>query len=166
MNASVSSSSGFTSRGSSGPSGPDASGARGAVDTSVTVAGYAVLLLLGFTAGIVCSLASGWLSWLWGTGTWGMLLAGVALVVFLGALHAGCRAAGWAMGSRLGAGLPALGWVAAGLTFTFVGDIQLVASVFSGVFHVGAVVAVVFATLMSDPPGKAVTPASRPGSSR
>lgn len=100
----------------------------------------------------MCGLAGGWLSWLWGAGTLGMLLAGLGLVVFLALLFAGCRAAAWAMGSRLGAGLPALGWVAAGLTFTFYGDIELVGTIFNGVFHIGAIVAVTFATLLSDPP--------------
>ncbi|WP_148046421.1 hypothetical protein [Halostreptopolyspora alba] len=136
------------------------------MDTSVTVAGYVVLLLLGFVAGIVCSLLGGWLSWFWGTGVRGMLLAGVALVVFLASLYAGCRTAGWAMGSRLGAGLPALGWVAAGLTLTFVDGIQLLATTFSGVFHIATIVAVILATLLSDPPGPTSTPASRAGSSR
>ncbi len=164
MNASASSS-------SSGPAPQPASSQGGTAVRDlaaggVTLASYAVLLLLGFVAGIVCSLAGAWLSWLWGGGGLGMLLAGAALVCFLAVLYAGCRVAGWAMGSRLGAGLPALGWVAAGITFTFLGDITLLASVFDQVFHLGAIAAVTFATLLTEPPRDTSSQSARPGSGR
>lgn len=79
------------------------------------VAAYTALTLSGVAVGIVGGAAAGWLSWLWLSGGWGRVLAVAALVLMLGALFAGCRAAGWGMGSRLGAALPALGWTVGSL---------------------------------------------------
>ncbi|WP_046471061.1 DUF6113 family protein [Allosalinactinospora lopnorensis] len=139
---------------SQGASAQGGQGPRGAAAAAVTVAGYTVLLVLGFAAGLVCGLAASWLSWLWGSGALGMALAGGALVVFLGLLYTGCRAAGWAMGSRLGAGLPAAGWVGAGLLLTGFapsGDVVMLATVVSYAFLLGGIAVVAGATVLSGP---------------
>ncbi|GAA3741335.1 DUF6113 family protein [Salinactinospora qingdaonensis] len=142
---------------------PDQGGSKIArIATAVLLAvGYAVLLSLGFVAGIVSGLAASWLSWLWQTGSLGKVVAGVTLVVLCGLLFAGCRAAEWGMGSRIGSALPAAGWVVAGFTLISVssaGDIVMTSAVINYGFLFGGIGAVVLATAVSSAPGPGSPP--------
>ncbi|GAA3722664.1 hypothetical protein GCM10022205_02930 [Spinactinospora alkalitolerans] len=122
--------------------------------TLVGVAGYAVLLVLGFVAGIVCGLSASWLAWLWQVGPIGQALAVAALVLLLVLLFLGCRVAGWGMGSRLGAGLPAAGWAAAGFAIvghSSAGDVVMTAAAVNYGFLYGGITAVVLATVLTPP---------------
>jgi hypothetical protein len=138
-----------TSPGAGSPAAPAAP--RGPA-RAVAAAGYTVLPLLGLAVGVVGGPAAHWLSWLWLTGTPGRLLAGTGLAVGLVLLFAGCRAAGWGMGSRLGAGLFAVGWTAAALAlvgFTSGGDILLTNGGLDSAVLFGGVFAVALATVLT-----------------
>ncbi|MDA8369566.1 MAG: hypothetical protein M0026_06815 [Nocardiopsaceae bacterium] len=127
---------------------------RRQADRVVAVLGHIVLLLLGFAAGIVCGVAAGWLSWLWAGGALGQAVSGLLLVLYLGVLFAGCRVAGWSMGSRLGAGLPAAGWIAGAFALAEVssaGDIVMTSSTITYAYLFGGMVTVVLATVLTRP---------------
>ncbi|MUL39811.1 hypothetical protein FZ103_01220 [Streptomonospora sp. PA3] len=131
-----------------------AEAARRIADPIVTGMAYAVLLALGVGVGFGGSVMAGWLSYLWKSGSAGQAAASVALVAVLAALFAGCRAAGWGMGSRLGSGLPAFGW--AGAVFTLIavnsgGDVVLTSTVIDYCYLFGGLTAVGIAVVMTEP---------------
>lgn len=123
-------------------------------DPVVTGLGYAVLFAAGAAAGLGGTVMAGWLSYLWRAGMAGQAVAAVALLVLLAALFAGCRAAGWGMGSRLGSGLPAVGW--AGSVFALVsatsgGDVVLTSTAIDYCYLFGGLTAVGIAVVLTDP---------------
>ncbi|QBI52571.1 hypothetical protein [Streptomonospora litoralis] len=120
----------------------------------VTGLGYAVLLVVGISVGLGGSVLAGWLSYLWQAGMAGQAVAAVALLGVVAVLFAGCRAAGWGMGSRLGAGLPALGWGAAVfslIAMTSGGDIVLTSTVIDYCYLFGGLAAVGIAVVLTEP---------------
>ncbi|MFC3997161.1 hypothetical protein ACFOVU_14605 [Nocardiopsis sediminis] len=124
-------------------------------ERGVAIAANVVLLSAGFAAGIVGGPAARWLTWLWNTGLGGQVVAGAIAVAVLVLLFTACRVAGWGTGSRLGAGLPAVGWTAASfalVTLSSGGDIMLTANVMEQVYLFGGVFAVSMATVLT-PPG-------------
>ncbi|GAA1772628.1 MULTISPECIES: hypothetical protein [Streptomonospora] len=138
--------------------GAAAEGRTGAVeriaDPVVTGLGYTVLLAAGAAVGFGGSVLAGWLSYLWVAGPAGQAVAAVALVAVLAALFAGCRGAGWGMGSRLGALLPALGWAAAVFSLIAVtsgGDIVLTSTVIDYCYLFGGLTAVGIAAVVTEP---------------
>ncbi|TQN32774.1 hypothetical protein FHX37_2757 [Haloactinospora alba] len=117
-----------------------------------TVAAYTALGLSGAAVSVVGGVAAGWLSWLWVSGGWGKVLAVVTLVLMLGVLFAGCRAAGWGMSSRLGAALPALGWTAGSLLLvvgSMRGD-QIITSGLHLAYLYGSIIALALATARTE----------------
>ncbi|MDA0563027.1 hypothetical protein LG943_01550 [Streptomonospora sp. S1-112] len=127
---------------------------RRAAAPAVTALGYTFLTLLGVVAGLGGSVFAGWLSYLWAAGGAGQAVAAVTLVAVLVVMHAGCRAAGWGMGTRLGALLPALGWLAAVFSLVLVragGDIVLTSSVAAYGYLFGGIAAVGMAVVLTDP---------------
>ncbi|MFC4560492.1 hypothetical protein ACFO4E_01345 [Nocardiopsis mangrovi] len=124
-------------------------------ERGVAIAAYVFLLPAGFAAGIVGGPAARWLTWLWNTGLGGQIVAGIAAAAVLAVLFTACRAAGFGTGSRLGAGLPAVGWTAASFALVTVssgGDIMLTSNVMEQVYLFGGVFAVSMATVLT-PPG-------------
>ncbi|ASU82671.1 hypothetical protein CDO52_07610 [Nocardiopsis gilva YIM 90087] len=123
-------------------------------DLIVSIIGHTALLAVGFVVGMVGGLAAGWLSWLWAAGTSEQVAASVAAAVVLILLFAGCRAAGWGMGSRLGAVLPAVGWTLAAfayLGFTTGGSIVLTATAVDYVYLYGGLAALALAVVLTPP---------------
>ncbi|MFD0776337.1 DUF6113 family protein, partial [Streptomonospora algeriensis] len=75
-------------------------------------------------------------------------------LALLAALFAGCRGAGWGMGSRLGSGLPAVGWAAsvfALIAMTSGGDIVLTSTVVDYCYLFGGLTAVGIAVVLTEP---------------
>ncbi|MFC7326810.1 DUF6113 family protein [Marinactinospora rubrisoli] len=143
---------------------PPRAGARPGRLPRLVLAGaaYTLLAVLGVVAGTVCGLASSWLSWLWLTGPVGQGLAAGTLALVLLVLFAGCRAAGWGMGTRLGAGLPAAGWIAASfllVSWSSSGDVILTSAAINYAFLFGGMAVSVLATALSTP--APVAPRSR-----
>ncbi|RCV48329.1 hypothetical protein DEF23_25185 [Marinitenerispora sediminis] len=134
---------------------PESGGSTGRLPRrALAGAAYTVLTALGLVAGTVGGLASSWLSWLWLTGAAGQGAAAAALVLMLLALFAGCRAAGWGMGTRLGAGLPAGGWIAASfllVSWSSSGDVVLTAAAINYAFLFGGIAVAVLATALTAP---------------
>ncbi|MBV2362779.1 DUF6113 family protein [Streptomonospora nanhaiensis] len=127
---------------------------RRAAEPAVTALAYASLALLGAAVGLGGSVFAGWLAYLWAAGAAGQGVAAVTLVAVLGLMFAGCRAAGWGMGTRLGALLPALGWAAAVFSLVLVragGDIVLTSSVAAYGYLFGGIAAVGMAVVLTDP---------------
>ncbi|GAB3449223.1 hypothetical protein GCM10027570_23520 [Streptomonospora sediminis] len=134
--------------------GARAQAAARAAGPVVTGLAYAVLLVTGTAVGLGGSVMAGWLSYLWRAGMAGQAAASVALLAVVAVLFAGCRAAGWGMGTRLGAGLPALGW--AGAVFSLIavtsgGDIVLSSTVIDYCYLFGGLTAVGLAVVLSEP---------------
>ncbi|MFB9801125.1 hypothetical protein [Streptomonospora salina] len=113
-----------------------------------------MLLAAGVAAGLGGTVAAGWLSYLWRAGAAGQAVAAVALPVLLAVLFTGCRAAGWGMGSRLGAGLPAIGWggsVFALIAVTSGGDMVLTSTAIDYCYLFGGLTAVGVAVVLTEP---------------
>lgn len=125
-------------------------GHRGAV--AVSFLAYTALLVLGFAVGLVGGLAAGWLSWLWAAGTGARVAAAVAAGLALVLLYTGGRVAGWAMGSRLGAVMPAVGWTLAAFAYlvhTTGGSIVLTATAVDFVYLYGGLAALALAVVLT-----------------
>ncbi|CAM3934231.1 hypothetical protein GCM10009799_40310 [Nocardiopsis rhodophaea] len=141
------------SESSDAPAPPHGSGTASA-DLIVSIIGHTVLLVVGFVVGMVGGLAAGWLSWLWAAGTSAQVAAAIAAAVVLVLLFAGCRAAGWGMGSRLGAILPAVGWTLAAFAYislTTGGSIVLTATAVDYVYLYGGLAALALAVVLTPP---------------
>ncbi|MEW2352560.1 DUF6113 family protein [Spirillospora sp. NPDC029432] len=121
--------------------------AEGPLDAFVSGAAYAALGLLGAIVGVLGSFAHPW--------TAGSVpVAGIALIL----LNFGMvRLAGWAMGGRIGAAVPALLWTAVAVALSArrgEGDLIVPGTTTGYLFIIGGLVAVVI--------GVSLVPARRP----
>ncbi|WP_051712841.1 DUF6113 family protein [Spirillospora albida] len=129
------------------PPAPEPAGADGTLDAFVSGAAYAVLALLGSVVALLGSFCIGWT-------VAGVPAAAIAAVVVVFGL---VRAAGWGMGGRLGALIPAVVW---GLVVFVMsmrrpeGDLVVPATVAGYIYIIGGMVAAVI--------GVARVPSARP----
>lgn len=135
---------------SAGRTGPFAS----AVDFVV----YPALFCAAVVAGTVGGVLFGWLAWLWMSGPVGQVLSGAALLVWMCLLYAAVRAAGWATGSRVGAGVCAAGWTLAQAALLLAGEsgdvfFLLSSAGISNAYLYGGVAVVAFAVVFTPPAG-------------
>ncbi|QVQ54062.1 hypothetical protein J4H86_10370 [Spiractinospora alimapuensis] len=117
--------------------------------TLLDIATGTLLFLAGAATGLVCGFTVAWFAWVEQTGTLGMVLAYAGAASYVVMLFVGCRLGAVGMDGRVGAFLPAAGWILATLavaTFNTGGDVvfgrQIVNYVvlYGGVFVVAAAV--------------------------
>lgn len=125
----------------------------------------AVLLLAGFTAGIVGGLALSWLAWIGESGSRGAVLAFGSALLYLVLLFVGCRLGASGMEARSGAALPAGGWALANLlliSYSPGDDIIVSDSLVNYVLLFGGVLAVTLATVTAPAPRPRPASSARP----
>ncbi|MDA2810000.1 hypothetical protein O4J56_05065 [Nocardiopsis sp. RSe5-2] len=135
---------------SAGRSGPFAS----AVDFVVLPALFCAAVVVGIVGGVLFA----WVAWLWLSGPVGQVLAGAALLVWLCLMYAAVRTAGWATGSRAGAGVCAVGWALAQVALLLAGEsgdvfFLLSSAGISNAYLYGGVAVVTFAVVFTPPAG-------------
>lgn len=128
--------------------------------TLLDVAAGTFLFLAGTATGVVCGLAVAWFAWVEQTGTLGMVLAYAGAVSYLALLFLGCRLGAVGMDGRIGAFLPAAGWMLATLaiaSFNTGGDVVFGRQIVNYVVLYGGVF-VVAAAVVTAPVGRRVSP--------
>jgi len=121
---------------------------RSQAESALGGAAYGMLLVLGVVMGVVGGFTHG--LWLVGSIPW-------AAVCWLLLLFGVCLGAGRLMGSRLGAGVVAGGWVLVSMVFSFklgAGDLVISGNPAGYVYLYGGIIAVVAALVLSPSSGR------------